>query len=352
MSVSLALRDILISEGGVEGMFFEWQGVRHFGDWQAEHTALVDDAGLVDLSGASSVIELTGPERAGFLNRLCTNKIDRLPPGAGMENFLTDAKAHVLAYVRLFVRPDSLVLHTVAGQAGKIIAHIDRYLIQEKVELHDRSAQWATFFLSGRGAPEVLSRLIAVPLPDQSVEGVETELAASRVMIRCLEPAAPASYVVLSNTEAAAAVWLTLREAGAQAAGLEAYDALRIEAGWPIYGRDITEDNLPQEVARNARTLSFNKGCYLGQETIARIDSRGHVNRSLVGLKFARAEVPAPGTELFVEGQPAGRVTSAAFSPRLGSVLALGYVRRGYNAPGTRLDSSAGPVEVMSLPVA
>jgi glycine cleavage system aminomethyltransferase T len=223
MSVSLALRDILMSQGAVAGPFLGRQAVLHFGDWQAEHAALVEEAGLVDLSDACSALELTGPDRASFLNRLVTNKIDRLPSGAGCETFFTDAKAHVLAYARLFVRPDSLLLHTAAGQAEKILAHLDRYLIQEKVELHDRSAEWATLLLAGRGSPEVLSRLVSAPLPDQALAGIETELAANRIMLRCLEPGLPVSYLLLTHTEAAAAVWLTLREHGALPAGLQAY---------------------------------------------------------------------------------------------------------------------------------
>jgi folate-binding protein YgfZ len=129
-----------------------------------------------------------------------------------------------------------------------------------------------------------------------------------------------------------------------------AVEALRIEAGWPEYGRDIGEDNFPQEVGRDQQAISFTKGCYVGQETVARIASHGHVNQTLVGLRFATSQAVPPGEQLISAGQPAGHVTSATFSPRYQSALALGYVRRAFNQPGSRLESSKGEVEVVELP--
>ena len=125
----------------------------------------------------------------------------------------------------------------------------------------------------------------------------------------------------------------------------------RIERGQPYYGRDIHDRSLPQEVARDAQALSFVKGCYIGQETVARIDALGHVNKTLIGVKFAGEQVPAAGMELTRDGQPVGQVTSAAFSPRLSAPLALAYVRRGSNTPGTKLESPVGPGEVVGLPI-
>ena len=149
-----------------------------------------------------------------------------------------------------------------------------------------------------------------------------------------------------------------LANAGAVPAGADAFEMARIEAGTPLYARDISDKNLPQEVNRDALAISFTKGCYLGQETVARIDALGHVNRVLVGVRFAGSEPPPPGTELTVteaqgsEGKATvGAVTSAAYSPRLGSSLALAYVRRGHTQPGTQLTSSAGPAQVVSLPL-
>src|SRR5205814_560451 len=117
----------------------------------------------------------------------------------------------------------------------------------------------------------------------------------------------------------------------------EALEMVRIEAGTPFFGQDITDKNLPQELGRDALAISFTKGCYLGQETVARIDALGHVNQTLRGLRFAGLEIPQAGADLSTPDKPdkaVAHVTSAAFSPRLAAPLALGYVRRGYEAPG------------------
>ena len=143
-----------------------------------------------------------------------------------------------------------------------------------------------------------------------------------------------------------------LRQAGARPCGSEAVEIARIEAGTPLFGRDITDANLPQEIARDARAISFVKGCYIGQETVARLDALGHVNRTLAGVRFAATDVPASGTELTDDsGKVAGRVTSATFSPTLGAPLALAFVRRETNTPGSKLTSAVGPAEVVQLPL-
>jgi folate-binding protein YgfZ len=134
-------------------------------------------------------------------------------------------------------------------------------------------------------------------------------------------------------------------------AGPKAFEAARIEAGMPVYGIDFNEENLPQEVGRDDRAISFTKGCYLGQETVARIDALGHVNQRLVGVRFFGSDLPAGGMELTREGRIVGAVTSAAFSPKLDAPIALAMVRREANSPGTRLASAIGECEVVALPL-
>jgi len=125
----------------------------------------------------------------------------------------------------------------------------------------------------------------------------------------------------------------------------------RLEAGFPFFDRDITAENLPQEVGRDAQAISFQKGCYLGQETVARIDALGHVNRVLRGVKFDGPAVPPPATVLLAGGKEVGRVTSAAWSPRRRAPLAFAYLRQSAAKAGTRLESSTGPSEVVALPL-
>ncbi|MGO8748241.1 MAG: YgfZ/GcvT domain-containing protein [Thermoguttaceae bacterium] len=344
------LAETLTNEGGVRGTFYGEDVLLHFGDWRAEYAALGNRAGVVSLAPRTQ-LEVTGADRAAFLNRLATNQLDNLPPWHGCETFLCNAKGHILAHLLVFVRPDSLVLDTAAGQAETLGGHFAHYQIRDDVTVADRSPAWHEFLLAGPAVPGMLRELIADGIPQDRLAHRDAMVAASPVSLRCIEPSGPARFLISCPKESAAQVWNALRQCEARACGRMAFEPFRIECGWPEYGRDITPENLPQEVGRIDRSISFTKGCYLGQETVARIASRGHVNRTLAGLKFACSEAPPAATELIAEGQPIGRLTSVAHSPRFGSAIALGYVRRSHATPGTRLDSVAGPVEVVALPM-
>jgi len=337
-------------EGGTLGSLRGLDVVLHYGDWIAEYASLKKGAGLVWL-GPVTQIEITGADRAALLHRLCTNKIVGLSPGEGCEAFLTDPKGHVLAHVAVFARPESLVLRTVPGEAEKILAHLEFYVIRDDVQLHDRSGEWSELLLAGQSAAERLAGLTTAELPRDLLAHRELELAGRMVSVRRAPDELIPVFWLSMPSDAAVEIWQLLRKAGAAACGRQALEALRIEAGWPIYGQDIGPANLPQEVNRNAQAISFTKGCYLGQETVARIDAHGHVNKVLVGLKFDAAALPAAGDGLSSEGQRVGEVTSSAVAPDFGTAIALGYVRRGFEQPGTRLDGPRGSATVAALPM-
>jgi folate-binding protein YgfZ len=337
-------------EGGTPGLFRGHSVVLDYGDWIAEYVALKRSAGVVCL-GHIPQIEIAGPDRATFLNRLCTNKIDGLGPGEGRETFLTDAKGHVLAHAAVLTRSESLCLRAVGSEAGKIIAHLDFYLVRDNVTLCDRSGEWLELLLAGPDAIRLLGQLTSTEIPQSRLAHRDVELVGQPVSVRCLQTGSAPIFVLSLPDNRAADAWHALRKAGAAACGHQALETLRIEAGWPIYGQDIGPANLPQEVGRDAQAISFTKGCYLGQETVARLDSRGHVNKVLVGLKFAAAEVPARGDELANAGQRVGEVTSAGFSPDFGAAIGLGYVRRGFEQPGTQLDGLQGLATVVAVPM-
>ncbi len=168
--------------------------------------------------------------------------------------------------------------------------------------------------------------------------------------MRRTDIAGPGSYFIAGERGSLDAVSLVLEAEGAIPCGREVLETVRIEAGFPWFGADITVANLPQEVARDRQAIHFNKGCYLGQETVARIDALGHVNKSLVSLRFSGQTVPPPGTELRSGEQVVGTVTSASWSPLLQAPLALGYIRRGHSALGGKSTSDAGDAEIVSPP--
>jgi len=316
------------------------------GDWLEDYRTLTQEAGLVPRKPRTQ-IEILGPDRASFLNRLCTNRIEALAPGSGCEAFLTNSKGRIVGHVLVFAGNESLVLSSAPGQAERILSHLDYYLVRDRVELQDRSAAWSELLVAGRKGETLLGSLLGIAVPQAYLAHAETRLFGAKTSVRRLHGPEPPVFSVSAPKESAADVTRHLCDAGARLCRQEAAEAIRIEIGWPEYGRDIGEDRFPQEVARDALAISFAKGCYLGQETVARIDSRGHVNRFLVKLRFPTADVPADGTVVRAEGQEVGRVTSAAFSPRWGVAAALGYVARGHEVPGSRLESEFGPVEVV-----
>jgi hypothetical protein len=176
-------------------------------------------------------------------------------------------------------------------------------------------------------------------------------LAGHRVWIRRVELTGPDGFEICAEAADLPAVRDALVVAGARPCAAAAFDAARIEWGFPLFGRDISDKNLPQEVARDARAISFVKGCYLGQETVARIDALGHVNRTLVGVRFSSNSERVEPMELASDGTNAGSITSATYSPHLDSQIGLAYVRRGKNTPGTQLKSAAVDAEVVALPM-
>jgi folate-binding protein YgfZ len=218
-----------------------------------------------------------------------------------------------------------------AGRGEALVKHLDKYLFREQVTLHDRTVEWGELLVAG-------------PAAEMYVRDVPNSLT-------CMPSAwTPGQNFVVVGPRTDVEVWgERIVSAGVISCNIAALDALRIEAGYPIDGVDVTDKNLAQEVNRIERTISFQKGCYLGQETVARLDALGHVNKMLVGLKFAESgieRVMPRGIDLTAGGQVVGQVTSAAFSPRLGMPVALAYVKQGYNTPGARLESAHGPAVV------
>ncbi len=318
--------------------------------WLDEYYALVATAGLVDL-GHRAQIELAGADRASFLHNLSTNEIRKLAVGSGVEAFLTSVQGKTLAHGFVFAGETSLVFETVAGQSAAILKHLDHYLVCEQVELFDRSQECSELLLAGPAASSLLASVCEGPLPQARLAHRTASVAGQSVSVRRVEWTGPEGFLISGKNDAVTAVRTRLAEAGAAPCGEAAFTAARIEWGLPLFGSDITEANLPQEIARDPLAISFTKGCYLGQETVARIDALGHVNKTLVGVRFHGAAVPPVGTSLSAGGQVVGQVTSSSFSPCLKSALALSYIRRGSNQPGAALTSAVGEAEVVALPV-
>ena len=331
----------------------------HFGNAAVEYQNARQHAALFDISHHGK-IDVTGADAASFLHNLCTNEVKNLPAGSGCEAFFTTGQAKIVAFVIIYHDVlangrKALVVDAGPGMADNVVQHLDRYLISEQVELADRTHDLAQLHLAGPQAREVLEQTLGERMPVlQDLQHTTQTIAGTRCQVRSHQPLGLPGYDVLCDKERAMPMWEALIAKGARPAGLQAYHTLRIEAGTPLYGLDIDDTNLPQEVARVERTISFTKGCYIGQETVARIRTYGHVNRSLTGLKLAGEGTVSSGARLFRADKEVGQITSCVMSPQLGQAIALAYVRRGSNDPGTVLEVEAEggrrTAEVVSLP--
>jgi folate-binding protein YgfZ len=360
MSQSSACHALHESAGGVFADAGGWRlPVCYAEGWQAEYQRVQTRAALFDLSHRTR-LQLSGRDRATFLHGFCTNDIVKLPNGAGCEAFVINLQARILGYIVVFAGVDALWLDADPGIAEKLVFHFRRYAITEDVEFHDQAQAFSQLRLAGPGAAEVLHALASTRLLDMPAWNMQpARIGHVDCQVRRVGALKLPAFDLLCPASHACCLAETLLSAlgGNHAwAGLQAHDVLRIEAGWPEYGRDIDESNLPQEVNRTAQAISWTKGCYLGQEPVCRIRDLGHINRMLVGLKLASPSAAARGTRLRHDGREAGVITSSAFSPRLGRGIALAYVRREYLPPATRLlvadAASTGPVEaeITTLP--
>jgi folate-binding protein YgfZ len=316
---------------------------------QSECEALVSSVGFGTLRRSQIVI--SGKDRVRLLNGLTTNDIKRLQPGEGCESFLTNVQGKVIGHVNVFCSAETLVLDTVAGQAADLIRALDRYVIREDVRFTDQSNIWQEMLVSGAKAAAALETLFGSAPPSIEMQHADVSVQSHSVSIRSTSFAGPHSFQLSTSTAAITDLHQALISVGAISCSEEAIEIVRIESGTPLFGRDITADNLPQEVDRNARAISFTKGCYLGQETVARIDALGHVNRALRGLRFEGSAVPPVGAEITKDGKTIGKITSPCFSPRLAVPLALAYVRRGQDEVGNRMATDWGTAEVVQLPL-
>lgn len=312
-----------------------------------QYDALRAGRGIVELADWSSVT-VTGKDRRKFLNNFCTNDVNSLVAGDYCEAFFTNAKGRIIAHGQIDCRDDELVFIGTPGQAPRLVEHLDRYIIREDVQLRDTTNE-RVYVLAPMLPPAPSTSWGGCLEPsrggDQARGSAPTPLLALRAPIRWF---GALLEVAVQDVESLRQVFL---EHKYMSCGMAAFEAMRIEAGTPLFGVDFNEQNFPQEVNRDQQAISFTKGCYLGQETVARIDALGHVNQKLVGVRFTGTDIPAAGTELTKAGAAVGRVTSATYSPQLGAPLALAMVRREANAVGTPLESVVGGCEVISLPL-
>lgn len=299
------------------------------------------------LAGRSALLA-SGPDAVRFVDNFTTAAVSTLPEGGGSEGFFTDARGHVLALANILRTTDGLWLDAAAGVAAALRTHLDHYLIRERVAFVDASADRTAFLLIGPAAAEWLTDHAEGAVPTGLLDHGPLRIADVAADVVTLDWFGPGGLLLEVASGDAPRLAAGLRAAELPELDAPAVDAARIEAGSPEPA-DIDAKTLPQELGRDARAISFTKGCYLGQETVARLDALGHVNRRLVVL--AAAEPPAVGAPVTAAGETVGTISSACASPRLGGGLGLALVRL-RALEGAALEVAGRPVCAIDPPAA
>lgn len=309
---------------------------------QDQYSALRDSAAVVDLSNRQAV-RVTGDDRETFIHGMVTNDVTGLQPNAWAYAALCNAKGAMVADARVLKLPNAVLLDTEPGYGPKLLEHLNKFLISEDAELTDASEERGVLAVLGPRAGKVVKSVTGGALP----EGTQVVTLPGDILCISHGLYGVPAYELFVPRAAMADLKAKLVSASREASS-DALHLLRVEAGLGRMGVDMDEGaTIPLE-ANLERGISYNKGCYIGQETIARATFRGHVNKKLVGLKLAgpvNAGVPLKKGEKVI-----GRVTSFAHSPRFGDI-ALGYVHRTLIDPGTELElEGGGTAKVQPLP--
>ena len=315
----------------------------------AEFQALFSNCGVYDLSSRAKV-RLTGNDRVRWLNGMVTNNIRDLATGRGVYAFLLNPQGRILGDLYVYNRRDSLLLDTDQNQIAKVLEIFDHYIIMDDVEVENVSQQLTAIGLSGPKSADVLRAAGFEPSDLQPLQFRDVEWQEISVTLIRGEREQRESYEVWLQPQDASNLLDVLVEKGATPTSDNALDLYRIALGIPRYGQDIRERDLPQETEQ-ARALNFSKGCYVGQEIVERIRSRGAVHRTFTGFIFD-GNLPAAGSKVQVDGKDVGEITSSAALPLHEDTknVGLGYIRREAASVGNQVTAGDVKVTVAELP--
>jgi aminomethyltransferase len=288
-------------------------------------------AAWLDVSSRGK-IRVVGEDRARLLHAMTTNHIQQLTPGTGCYVFFLTTQGRILADVNVLSRHDSFLLDTEPETLEKLLGHLDKFIIADDVTLEDFTSALATIAVEGPKSADVLTATGAPALETRYGANVEW---GSALVARLSVTGSLGFFIIVPEAEKDE-ILRKLEAAGAAPADEEAFRVVRLEHGKPRYDEDISERVLAQE-ANQPDLLHFQKGCYLGQEIVERLRSRGLIQRVLKPLEVDGQKPPEPRTKLQIGGAPVAEITSAAYSPALGKVVALGYVRIEHAEPGMEM---------------
>jgi folate-binding protein YgfZ len=322
----------------------------------AAYDAARRHSAFVDRSSRGRIV-VSGADRASYLQGLLTNDITALQAGQGCYAAYLTAQGRMITDMHVYELGD-VILVTMSGDVkDAVLAKLDRFIFTEDVQLGDVTASFAQLAIVGPQAAQRVAALIGGVTEDAlralpAHGNVRATWQGGAAIVTQIVDAGAPGYEVYVDTAQAGAARAALVASGVVELDASAAEAIRIEAGVPLFHRDMDEDTIPLEAAIESRAISFTKGCYVGQEVIIRVMHRGHgrVARKLVGLILGGDAVPAPGAAVRAADRDIGRVTSSTWSPALARAIALAYVHRDFLEPGTQVSVGDAAAEVATLP--
>jgi folate-binding protein YgfZ len=332
-------------------------------DLRTEFRALVSGCGIYGLDRAH--IALTGSDRLRWLNGMVTNNVRDLTEGHGVYAFLLNPQGKIQADLYVFNRGESLIVETERSQVETVLQIFDRYIIMDDVEVENLTGKVAVIGVAGPKSGTVIDAAIPAPSTGSgqalslqeaerqgrgTLEFTSVQWEGAEATLVCGDNPAVPNHEIWVSPEGAAAIWNALVRAGAEEVHADALETLRIACGIPKFGQDIRQRDLPQETGQE-RALNFSKGCYIGQEIVERIRSRGAVHRMFTGFEIEGPR-PSPGFRVQDDGKDVAEITSIATVPSESGerTLALGYGRKEVMLPGKEFVAGDAKVRVTTLP--
>ncbi|MGB8768623.1 MAG: glycine cleavage T C-terminal barrel domain-containing protein [Candidatus Korobacteraceae bacterium] len=339
----------LAASGARLGMSRGAETPADFGDSATEFQALLQGCALFDMSWQAKLV-LAGEDRVRWLNGMVTNNVRDLALGNGVYSFMLSAQGRIQGDLVAYNRGDYLLVTTDREQAPTIAEIFDRYIIMDDVEVADISDKLAAIGVVGPKSREILAAAgveVSQLEPGQVIDSVWHDVGIS--IARSAQPQMD-GFEIWFASENVDTVWDALLSAGATPCGSNALEFYRIVRGVPRFGIDLRERDLPQETGQQ-HALNFAKGCYIGQEIVERIRSRGNVHRMFTGFEV-QGDLPTPGSKVRANDKDVGEITSAARIPFPSGerTLALGYLRREAATPGATVQIGEQTAIVQTLP--
>jgi glycine cleavage system T protein len=352
-----SLSEVLVSKGAILSDFFGWTMAESFGDSLKEQTVVRKEAGLIDLSYFGA-IRVGGKEGAQFLHGLVTNDVKSLEKGQGMQAAFLTGHGKVKALCRILALEEGFLLINDPQTHDRVFKYVFPFSYAGDFKVEDVSDQHRCISVQGPKAGLIMKEVCFEPVPSLAKHGwFSTIIAGHKVLVVRASHTGESGYDIFIPQEGLKDVWEFLLLKGEfhsiSPVGLKALDSLRIEAGKPVYGVDVDENNMMLETGLSD-AVSFNKGCYTGQEAVAMATYRGHVSKRISGIRVDGEHIPGRGDRIFKEEKDIGQITSVTKSEALGAIIALGLLKYGFFDAGTQVQIKSGDyilaAQVVDLP--